>query len=600
MNIAFNFDYRHHNGLMSRLLNDIKKGAATTVYLQQEDNHYSLQACGDQETLEALAQLVSSTVPLSIFLQEPELLEIDSIEAEDQFLEDKADFYEVPYCPSCQEGVINQTLTEFDLCEICGCSDPQKDYGSLMTQFNGDDFYEGIAKKAKELIDHGVITLKTTNGERTLSINEQTQNSAYGMLSCNFETLPDAFVMTQSELQTLILVEKPSVRLKPKLKLRSSHELKHPFYDLFIADDLITWALTQALKKCGVDLLFSSHPPALRCVTALEHPYIVSTGRDLLPLTFTQSLTVPVHCKAYGFYARSDEDKISVDHLHTQHEPFNAITFVPNAKGPQKKGTLFFEPAHAAFASVVLENALAEQSLCGIHISLDTPSQIFSYSPKIGYTTMVQFYRHDKQPHAILQSISELEESAQRLIVNYEKRYPSLCQTIEKLHFKNLDHAETFTEFFGLAAVILGFYSGDDIKEAATTLEANAIEFGGKSGPRIDYKVIKVDGKYCLDTLTTLRSAMSFKLAGVDDVLLSFGFLDSLADFIAVQTQNADANIGISGVTLSGSLFENRQLLMRTLNSVTPNYPIYTNRQLSMDRENITLGALILGNLGDP
>lgn len=599
MNIAFNFDYRHHNGLMSRLLNDIKKRAATTVYLQQDDNRYSLQASGDQETLEALAELVSSIVPLSIFLQEPELLEIDSIEAEDQFLEDKADFYEVPYCPSCQEGVINQTLTEFDLCEICGCSDPQKDYGSLMTQFNGDDFYEGIAKKAKELIDHGVITLKTTNGERTLSINEQTQNSAYGMLSCNFETLPDAFVMTQSELQTLILVEKPSVRLKPKLKLRSSHELKHPFYDLFIADDLITLALTQALKKRGVDLLFSSHPPALRCVTALEHPYIVSTGRDLLPLTFTQSLTVPVQCKAYGFYARSDEDKISVDHLHTQSEPFNAITFVPNGEGKQQKGTLFFEPAHAAFASVVLENGLTEQSLCGIHLSCDTPSQLFSYSPKIGYTTMVQFHRHDKQPHAILRSISELEESAQRLIANYEKQYPSLCQSIEKLHFKNLDHAETFTELFGLAAVILGFYSGDDIKEAAAALEANAIEFGGKSGPRIDYKVIKADGKYYLDTLTTLRSAMSFKLAGVDDVLLSFGFLDSLADFIAVQTQNADANIGISGVTLSGSLFENRQLLMRTLNSVTPNYPIYTNRQLSMDRENITLGALVLGNLGD-
>ena len=51
-----------------------------------------------------------------------------------------------------------------------------------------------------------------------------------------------------------------------------------------------------------------------------------------------------------------------------------------------------------------------------------------------------------------------------------------------------------------------------------------------------------------------------------------------------------------AGVTLSGSLLENRQLLMRTLNSVTPNYPVYTNRQLSMDKENIVLGALLLGN----
>ncbi|MGB6018805.1 MAG: hypothetical protein WBF77_04345 [Sulfurimonadaceae bacterium] len=596
MNIAFNFDYQHHNGLMSRLLNAIKKRAATTVYLQQDHNRYTLEASGDQETLEALAKLVSAMVPLSIFLKEPLLKEIESIEAKDQFLEESSRYYEIPYCPTCQEGVIDQTLTQFDQCEVCGCSDPKVSYSELTELFGSDDFYKNIDKKAQELIDQGVITLRTSNGERTLSINEKVQTSSYGILSCNIEALPDAFVLTQSELQTLTLVEKPVVRLKPKLKLRSSHELDHLRYKLFIADDLITLALTQALKKRGVDLLFSSHPPVLRCVTALEHPYIVATGRDLLPLTFKESLAVQAQCEAYGFYARGDKEELKIDHAQAQREPFNAITYVPYGEGQQQKGTLFFEPAHAAFASVVLENGLFEQSLCGIHLSCDTPSQLFSYSPKIGYTTMVQFQRHNKQPHTILQSISDLEESAQRLIVNYKTQHPSLYQAIQKLHFKNLEGAETFTELFGLAAAILGFYDGDDIEEAAEVLEANAIEFGGKSGPRIDYKVKKVDGNYCLDTLTTLRSAMSFKLAGVDDVLLSFGFLDSLADFIALQTQNADANIGISGVTLSGTLFENRQLLMRTLNSVTPNYPIYTNRQLGMDKENIVLGALLLGN----
>ncbi|MEN8147335.1 MAG: hypothetical protein ABFR02_06935 [Campylobacterota bacterium] len=599
MNIAFSFTYTHHNGLMSRLLNAVKKRAATTVYLQQDGDHYTLEASGDQETLEALAELVAAIVPLSIFLQEAQLQEVESITADDHFLKDNTRFYEVPFCPSCQDGVIDRTLTEFDRCEVCGSSDPQKSYSSLMEQFNGNDFYESIDQKAQELIDKGVITLRTTNGERTLSINENVQRGSYGILACNLETLSDSFVITPSELQTLTLVEKPVVRLKPKLKLRSSHELERLCYELFIADDLITLALSEALKRRGVDLLFSSHPPALRCVTALEHPYIVTTGRDLLPLTFREALSVPAQCEAYGFYASGSKEEMTVAHAQMQREGLNAVTFVPHGEDRQQEGTLFFEPAHAAFASVVLENGLSGESLCGIHLSCDTPSQLFSYSPKIGYTTMVEFQRHDKQPQAILEGISELEESAQRLIANYEKQHPSLCQSIQKLHFKNLDSADTFTELFGLAAAILGFYDGDDIKEAAEALGANAIEFSGKSGPRIDYKVIKVDGHYCLDTLTTLRSAMSFKLAGVDDVLLSFGFLDSLADFIALQTQNADANIGITGVTLSGSLFENRQLLMRTLNSVTPNYRVYTNKLLSMDRENITLGALMLGNLDD-
>ncbi len=595
MNIAFSFTYTHHNGLMSRLLNALKKRAATTVYLQQDGDHYTLEASGDQKSLETLAELVAAMVPLSIFSEEPQLQEVESITADDHFLKDNSRFYEVPFCPSCQDGVIDQTLTEFDRCEVCGNSDPQKGYSPLMEQFNGNDFYESIDKKAQELIDQGLITLRTIHGERTLSINENVQRGSYGILACNLNQLSDAFVITPSELQTLTLVEKPAVRLKPKLKLRSSHELEHLCYELFIADDLITLALTQALNRRGVDLLFSSHPPALRCVTALEHPYIIATGRDLLPLSFRESLNVEAQCEAYGFYARGDREEMTVDHAQTQREPFNAITFLPFGQ-KQQKGAIFFEPAHAAFQSVVLENALTEKSLCAIHLSCDTPSQFFSYSPKIGYTTMVEFRRHDKQPHAILGSIAELEESAQRLIANYEKQHPALCQSIQKIHFKNLDSAETFTELFGLAAAILGFYDGDDINEAAKVLGANAIEFGGKSGPRIDYKVIKRDGHYYLDTLTTLRSAMSFKLAGVDDVLLSFGFLDSLADFISEQTQHADANIGIAGVTLSGSLFENRQLLMRTLNSVTPNYPVYTNRLLSMDKENIVLGALLLGN----
>ena len=206
MNIAFNFDYQHHNGLMSRLLNAIKKSAATTVYLQQDDTRYSLEASGDQETLEALAQLVSSMVPLSLFLQEPQLQEIETIEAKDAFLEDSSRFYEVPYCPTCQDGVVNQTLTQFDQCDVCGCSDPQFSYDSVMEQFSGDDFYASIDKKAQELIDSGVITLRTSNGERSLSINEKEQRGDYGILACNLEVLPDAFVVTQPELQTLTLV----------------------------------------------------------------------------------------------------------------------------------------------------------------------------------------------------------------------------------------------------------------------------------------------------------------------------------------------------------------------------------------------------------
>jgi hydrogenase maturation factor HypF (carbamoyltransferase family) len=147
-----------------------------------------------------------------------------------------------------------------------------------------------------------------------------------------------------------------------------------------------------------------------------------------------------------------------------------------------------------------------------------------------------------------------------------------------------------------MAAVFIGLSEGDDIQHSCEHLEATALEFNGKSGPRIDYKVIKTTMGYEIDPRLAIRSAMSFKLAGVDEYLLSFGFIDSLADFIAQQVELADANIAISGVTLSGSLFENRQLLMRTYNALSSNYTIYRNERLSMDGSNVAIGAITLGS----
>jgi len=152
------------------------------------------------------------------------------------------------------------------------------------------------------------------------------------------------------------------------------------------------------------------------------------------------------------------------------------------------------------------------------------------------------------------------------------------------------------TKLWGMAAVFIGLYEGDDRLKACETLESTALEFGGKSGPRIDYKIMASEDGYQLDMRLAIRSAMSFKLAGLDEYLLSFGFIDSLADFIAQQAEDSDANIGIDAVALSGSLFENRQLLMRTYNSLSANYPIYRNERLSIDGANVAIGAITLGN----
>ena len=198
------------------------------------------------------------------------------------------------------------------------------------------------------------------------------------------------------------------------------------------------------------------------------------------------------------------------------------------------------------------------------------------------------------QPKHMLEAIRSMDEGGMRLVNNFKNSFPDLYDKIEQLEFKSPKHTSDISKIWSMAAVFIGLYDGDDALESCEVLEATAIEFGGKSGPRIDYKVISTEEGYQLDLRLAIRSVMSFKLAGLDDYLLSFGFIDSLADFIAQQAEDSDANIGINGVTLSGDLFENRQLLMRTYNALSVNYPIHRNKRLSIDNANVALGAVTL------
>ncbi len=210
---------------------------------------------------------------------------------------------------------------------------------------------------------------------------------------------------------------------------------------------------------------------------------------------------------------------------------------------------------------------------------------------------MVHFSHNTlNDPKAMLASIANMDEAGGRLVANYKMSYPKLYEQLESARFVSYTNVSMLSRLWAMAALFIGISDGEHVETACKQLEATALEFNGKSGPRIDYKVVKTPGGYEIDPRLAIRSAMSFKLAGVDEYLLSFGFIDSLADFIAQQAELADANIAIEGVTLSGSLFENRQLLMRTYNAIASNYKVFRNERLSLDGANIAVGAVTLGS----
>ena len=598
MRIAFKFHYIHDNGLFTRLLNRIQELSEIPLFLYVEGQHYRIEAEGDQSTMERLAEQVSALVPRSIFLHD---YKIEAVEEEDETdvvgpLSKESTSFKIPYCPECQESVI-KSFDPFIPCSVCGFSDTSITIDDLTTHtgVNAKKTEALFQELANELVQKGELTLPTYNGVRHFSLLS-CDNKGEGILLCDPSDISDRFLITQGELDALMMVEKPTVRLKPKLKFRAENELSKPFYPVFFADDKITLALTTALKKQGIDALFCDQIPTLRVASALEQHFIITTGRDMLPHKVDLSLEHASFCEYGGFQAYGDtKGLVLAEKLNLNDRP--VIRYVAKNDKANARNAIHFEPAHAAMRSIIIEHALQEQSLCGIYLSKEHPSHIFSYSNKIGYTPMVLFKNQNiTQPVEMLEAIRSMNESGSRLIDNFNDKFPELYEKIIQTKFNTPANISDITKIWSMAAVFLGLYEGSNPFESCEVLESTAIEFNGKSGPRIDYKVISNDEGYQLDLRLAIRSAMSFKLAGLDDYLLSFGFIDSLADFIAQQAENSDANIGINGVALSGNLFENRQLLMRTYNGLTINYPVYRNERISIDDANIALGAITLGS----
>lgn len=603
MHIAFKFEYIHDNGLFRRLLNRIQELSAIPVKLYQDDTHYRIEASGNQSTLETLAEQISSLVPRSLFLQNYTMEEVHKEESNDSDtlpapLPQINIPFQIPYCPECQKNVIH-TLDPFIPCSVCGFTDSTPLSIEKLKAFTGltADTVEAFFRElANVLSQTGELTLPTYNGIRHFSLISENASKREGILFGNPADISERFLITQGELDSLMMVEKPSVRLKAKLMFRAENALNEPFYTVFFADDKITLALFTALKEKGIDAVFCDQVPTLRTATALDEHIIIATGRDMLPCKIPFALKHASFCEYGGFQAFGDENGLQVDtKLDLADKP--AIHYVDNHETSEIAKGIRFEPAHAALRSIVLEKSLVNIALCGIHLSRENVSHIFSFSHKIGYTPMVLFRDENlTQPKHMLEAIAAMDEAGMRLIQNFKSTFPELYEKIGQVKFTTHTGMSDITKIWSMAAVFIGLYEGGDALKSCETLEATAIEFNGKSGPRIDYKVISTEKGYQLDLRLAIRSAISFKLAGLDDYLLSFGFIDSLADFIAQQAEDADANIGIDGVTLSGSLFENRQLLMRTYNALSVNYPIYRNERLSSDNANVALGAITLGS----
>lgn len=149
------------------------------------------------------------------------------------------------------------------------------------------------------------------------------------------------------------------------------------------------------------------------------------------------------------------------------------------------------------------------------------------------------------------------DEKASRMLQNYATKFPNFYARIVELSKYQLGGANLL-DFFQILGFVLG-YSEDFCTQSVIPLAKECLR---PKGPRIDYKILKDDSfKMALNFSKIMHSAMSFRLAGVENEILSLGILDSLAEFLGNFIWDNAQNFSVQEVTIAGDFFGEKVFL---------------------------------------
>ncbi|GAA9093345.1 hydrogenase biosynthesis protein HydE [Helicobacter pylori] len=149
------------------------------------------------------------------------------------------------------------------------------------------------------------------------------------------------------------------------------------------------------------------------------------------------------------------------------------------------------------------------------------------------------------------------DEKASRMLQNYATKFPNFYARLLELSNHNLGGANLL-DFFQILGFVLG-YSEDFCAQSVISLAKECLR---PKGPRIDYKILKDDSfKMALNFSKIMHSAMSFRLAGVENEILSLGILDSLAEFLGNFIWDNAQNFSVQEVTIAGDFFGEKVFL---------------------------------------
>ncbi|MDU9759142.1 protein hydE [Helicobacter pylori] len=329
-------------------------------------------------------------------------------------------------------------------------------------------------------------------------------------------------------------------------------------------------ALSLSLKKPSISVIFSDLSSVLSCtklpledakyLASLEKPSIKASLKSVFKDTFKNDEIIaqlPYDPILNLLCHILQDDGIEFVFMHESRSCEALLHYEALFKTPKRLIT----PAK----NFVLENHLSTLPFKDeLEFLSTTPNSIVLY---FSFKRPTRLLLHANGSLKTLLSVSfdfnqifnllKQDEKASRMLKNYATKFPDFYARLLELSKYNLGGANLL-DFFRILGFVLG-YSEDFCAQSVISLAKECLR---PKGPRIDYKILKDDSlKMALNFSKIMHSAMSFRLAGVENEILSLGILDSLAEFLGNFIWDNAQNFSVQEVTIVGDFFGEKVFL---------------------------------------
>ncbi|MGA1940807.1 hypothetical protein [Arcobacter sp. YIC-310] len=544
MVLEFKFKYLSKNKTFGKFLDlAAKKSSCEYKIVQKLDFIYLYIKCS-QESLSDFSNSLSLYLPMSIFYYDvsvnplDELPNVQSMSLEQDNL--------ISFCPTCLKAVEDEKSKDyynaFKSCEIC---DSYKEANFILDNHKVNSSKELFENLAEKINENKKIKIKTLSGTFVFS-KLKDLDSSENLLATNLVNISSLVVENRTDIVSLACIEKPSIDFKINEIYKLKNQIKKDFINIRFANDLTLYFLCTELSKLNINFLNIENK---------ENEFDIFL--DIEEKTQTNKvLDIPlIKCfENKKFILKSNSYDKSLDVIYSKFEEKNKSQFM----------------------TVLAENELFDKSIVNFYISTKDDDGLSFYSQK--FDGLIDIVKPFYIPNSIEQFFETMknDETSSRLLQNYKEKFEDDYNEALKSDISSYK-TKSFYNYWKIAKQILCFK--EDILE-------NANKCMLEKGPRIDYKLVEDEKLYNreFDYVKLIKSAMSFKLAGVDEETISLGFIESLAHFIGYELDNINSSYDLDGVSLCGDMFRYDIFTALVEKSITKNFNIYYNKEFVIQK----------------